>query len=140
MDVEYVNYKAASFHTDAGNETNDDATKKYLKDLNKAIDNAYKGAINLRLGGELKFTKYMVRLGGAYYGNPYKDINGEKGSNLQLTGGLGYRNKGIFIDLAYVHTMKKDINAPYRLENAAYKNADIKGTAGSVVLTIGFKI
>jgi len=139
-DVEYINYKASSFHTDPGNETNDNTTKNYLKDLNKAIDNAYKGAVNIRLGGELKFTKYMVRLGAAYYGNPYKDINGEKGNNLQLTGGLGYRNKGIFVDLAYVHNMKKDINSPYRLQYAAYKNADIKGTAGSVILTVGFKI
>ena len=139
-DIEFINYKASSYHTDPSNESNDDATKNYLKDLNKAIDNAYKGTVNVRLGGELKFNTYMVRAGVAYYGNPYKNINGEKGNNLQLTGGLGYRNKGIFIDLAYVHNMKKDINSPYRLQYAAYKNADIKGTAGNIILTVGFKI
>jgi len=140
MDIEYVNYKAASFHTDPGNENNDESTKNYLKELNNAIDNAYKGTVNVRLGGELKFTKYMVRLGGAYYGNPYKDVHGEKGNWLQVTGGLGYRNKGIFIDLAYVHNIKNDINSPYRLQSGLYKNADIKGVAGNVVLTVGFKI
>ncbi len=140
MDVEYVNYKSASFHTDPGNANNDDATKNYLKQLNTAIGNAYKGSVNVRLGGELKFTKYMVRLGGAYYGNPYKNINGEKGNWLQLTGGLGYRNKGIFVDLAYVHNIKNDINSPYRLQSGLYKNADIRGVAGNVVLTVGFKI
>lgn len=139
-DIEYVNYKSASFHTDPGNQDNGNGTKDYLKELNTAIDNAYKGAINVRLGGELKFTKYMVRLGGAFYGNPYKDIHGEKGNWLQVTGGLGYRNKGIFIDLAYVQNIKKDINSPYRLQSGLYKNADIKGIGGNVVLTLGFKI
>jgi len=139
-DIEYVNYKSASFHTDPGNEDNSNGTKDYLKELNNAIDNAYKGAVNVRLGGELKFTKYMVRLGGAYYGNPYKDVHGEKGNWLQITGGLGYRNKGIFVDLAYVHNIKNDINSPYRLQSGNYKNADVKGIAGNVVLTVGFKI
>ena len=35
----------------------------------------------------------MFRLGAAYYGNPYNDINGEKGSKLNLSGGLGYREQ-----------------------------------------------
>ena len=60
----------------------------------------------------------MVRLGGAYYGNPYNNIAGEKGSRFQLSGGLGYRDKGFFIDLAYVHTMGKDVHFAYRLQNA----------------------
>jgi hypothetical protein len=140
-DVEFINYKASSFHTDPANNNNDQATKDYLSNLNTAIDNAYKGAVNVRLGGELKFTTMAVRAGAAYYGNPYKDINGEKGSRLQFSGGVGYRNKGIFIDLAYVFMLKKDVNIPYRLNNpAAYKGADIRATGGNVVLTIGFKI
>lgn len=140
-DIEYVNYKSMSYSTDPGNEVNDQSTKDYLKSLNQAIDNAYKGAINLRLGGELKFNTLMVRLGGAYYGNPYKNINGEKGSRTQITGGIGYRNKGMFIDLGYVHNIRKDVNFAYRLENKAiYKGADIKGMGGNVVVTVGFKI
>ena len=82
----------------------------------------------------------MVRLGGAYYGNPYKNLAGEKGSRLQLTGGLGYRDKGFFIDVAYVHTMGKDVHFPYRLQNTAFSGASIKATGGNAVLTVGFKI
>jgi hypothetical protein len=137
-DVEFINYKASSFSPDANN--NDQSTKDYLKSLNKAIDNAYKGAINLRVGGELKFTTVMVRLGAAYYGNPYKNLAGEKGSRLQLTGGLGYRNKGMFIDLAYVQNINKDYNIPYRLQYAPNVGATIKGMGGNAVLTVGFKI
>ncbi|HVZ55183.1 MAG TPA: hypothetical protein VG870_00875 [Chitinophagaceae bacterium] len=138
-DVEYINYKASSFHQDAG-ASYDQSTKDYLKQLNTAIDNAYKGAINLRVGGELKFTTFMVRAGGAYYGNPYKNLHGEKGSHLQLTGGLGYRNKGLFIDLAYVQNINRDTNFPYRLQYAPFQGARIKGSGGNVILTFGFKI
>ena len=140
-DVEYVNYKASSFkpHQDEDTET-DPATKTYLKQLNRSVDNAYKGSFNFRVGGELKFTTLMVRLGAAYYGNPYKNINGEKGSKLNLSGGLGYRNKGFFVDATYVHAINKDVHFAYRLANSPYYGANIKNTTGQVYLTLGVKI
>src|SRR5690606_25439884 len=138
-DIEFVNYKASNFSA-LKDYDNSQSTKDYLKSLNKAIDRAYKGAVNLRVGGELKFTTIMVRLGGAYYGNPYKDLAGEKGHRFQLTGGLGYRDKGFFIDVAYVHTMGKDVHFPYRLQNAAYSGATVKQVGGTAVVTVGFKI
>lgn len=138
-DIEYVNYKASSYTTDPEGD-NSQTTKDYFKSLNKAIDNAYKGTFNFRAGGELKFTTIMARLGMAYYGNPYKDIAGEKGSRFQLTGGLGYRNKGMFIDLTYVHTMGKDVHFAYRLQNRPYSGAGLKQTGGNAVVTVGFKI
>ena len=139
-DIEYVNYKASSFTTDPDGD-NSQTTKDYLKSLNKAIDNSYKGALNFKAGGELKFTTIMARLGMAYYGNPYKDLgHGEKGSRFSLSGGLGYRNKGMFIDLTYVHTMGKDVHFAYRLQNSSYAGASIKQTGGNVLLTVGFKI
>ena len=82
----------------------------------------------------------MVRLGAAYYGNPYKDINGEKGSRLNLSGGLGYRNKGFFIDATYVHAINKDVHFAYRLANSPYFGANIRNTTGQVYLTMGVKI
>jgi hypothetical protein len=138
-DIEYVNYKASSFTTDPDGDQSQ-STKDYLKSLNKTIDKAYKGALNFKAGGELKFTTIMVRLGAAYYGNPYKNLNGEKGNRFQLTGGLGYRNKGMFIDLAYVHTMGKDVHFPYRLDSSPFAGARIKNTGGNAVVTVGFKI
>ena len=137
-DIEYVNYKFPTFSAESG--SNDQSAKDYLKTVNKAIDKAYKGAVNFRVGGELKFTTIMVRLGGAYYGNPYQNINGEKGSRLQLSGGLGYRNKGFFVDLAYTYTMTKDVNFPYRLQYSAYSGANIKGSGSNILLTVGCKI
>ncbi len=139
-DIEFVNYKASSFSTDPEGD-NSQETKNYLKSLNKTIDNTYKGAFNFKVGGELKFTTIMARLGAAYYGNPYKNLgHGEKGNRFQLSGGLGYRNKGVFVDLTYVHTMTKDVHFAYRLQNNPYSAASIKSTGGNVLLTVGFKI
>jgi hypothetical protein len=130
----------SSYFTDDENGVTDQVTRDYLKSLNKAIGNAYKGAFNFRAGGELKFTTVMVRAGVAYYGNPYQNIHNERGHRLNLSGGLGYRNKGFFVDATYVHSMTKDVNIAYRLQNADYFNADIKNTVGKILLTVGFKI
>jgi hypothetical protein len=138
-DIEFVNYKASSFHPDQSSNS-DQSTKDYLKSLNKAIGNAYKGAFNFRAGGELKFTTIMARAGLAYYGNPYQNINGENGNRFQLSGGLGYRNKGVFVDLAYIYSITKDVHFPYRLQYSAYSGANINGTGGNIVVTVGFKI
>jgi hypothetical protein len=130
----------SSYFADSENGPPDQETTDYLKSLNSAISNAYKGAFNVRAGGELKFTTFMVRGGAAYYGNPYKNLHNERGSRLNLSGGLGYRNKGFFIDATYVHAITRDVNIAYRLQNAPYFNADIRNTTGRVLLTMGFKI
>ena len=139
-DVEYVFYPMSSYFTTDENGYNDQETKDYLTLLNGAINNAYKGAFNFRAGGELKFTTLMVRAGFAYYGNPYKDIHEEQGSRMNLSGGLGYRDKGFFVDLTYVYSMTKDVNIAYRLQNSPYYNADIRNNAGKLLLTLGIKI
>ena len=139
-DIEYINHKASSFSEETDENTiSNPETKAYYKSLNNVIDKAYKGAFNFRAGGELKFTTIMVRLGAAYYGNPYKDIRGEKGNKLNLSGGLGYRDKGFFIDLTYVHSIQKDVHFPYRLESAPYYAANLKSNVGNALLTVGIK-
>lgn len=132
-DLEYVNYKNASFH-----DTNNDASANdYYHTLNSTIGNIYKNAINARLGGELKLNTFMVRLGGAYFGNPYEN---ESSDVVKLTGGLGIRNHGVFFDLGYVYTMVKDVNYPYRLQDKANVPAYLKNNTGTIVATIGFKL
>jgi len=136
-DLEFTNYKWMSFST---SDEESPETKEYYKPFNKAIDAIYKTAVNFRVGGELKFKIVMVRLGFAYYSSPYKD-KVLKASKMNLSGGLGYRHKGMFLDLTYVHHINKDVNFPYRV-NAPRANtfATLKETGGNVLLTVGFKI
>jgi hypothetical protein len=137
-DIEYVNYRTSSFQAE-DEATSSESDLAYLESLNAAIDNAYKSAFNFRIGGELKFTTLMVRAGAAYYGNPYQNINGEKGHKLNVSGGLGYRHKGMFVDLTYVHAMNKDVHFSYRTSSAPYAGAGIKSGMGNVLATVGFK-
>jgi hypothetical protein len=138
-DVEYVNYKGSRFGSDntvnTGSTANDET---YYKQLNSVIKSEYKGNLNFKVGGELKFNTIMGRLGFAYYGNPYKDAPA-KVNRMLLSGGLGYRNKGMFIDLTYVHAFTKDIDLPYRLEDRANTYASLKQQRGNIVATVGFK-
>jgi len=134
-DIEYTNYKWMKFSPD------DQTTAKETFDpYNKAIKALYKGALNFRVGGELKFKTIMARAGFAYYSNPYKNSQ-LKGRKMNVSGGLGYRNKGMFVDLTYVQRLNKDVNFPYRV-NAPRANtfADLKDSGGNVLLTVGFKI
>ena len=80
----------------------------------------------------------MARLGFAYYGNPYKDKE-LKANRMLLSGGLGYRNKGFFIDLTYVEAISKDVNFPYRLQDRANTYASLNQQRGNVVATVGVK-
>ena len=135
-DIEYVNHRGSRFNSYAEEPTEDE--KNYYKALNRVVRDEFKGTFNFRLGGEIKFNTIMARLGAAYYGNPYKDKD-LKANRLLLSGGLGYRNKGFFIDLTYVHQVSKDVNFPYRLEDRANTFATIKQTQGNLVASVGFK-
>ncbi|WP_153800747.1 hypothetical protein [Foetidibacter luteolus] len=134
-DVEFVNYRGSRYSvTDDSYNSND-----YFDGLNEAIKQYNKGAVNFRLGGELKFNTFMVRLGGAYYGSPYKD--GElKASRLMGSGGIGYRNRGFFVDLTYVYSSNKDVYFPYRLTDKANTFAQGTNNRSNVLMTVGFKL
>ncbi len=135
-DVEYVNYKGSRFGSDnAAPSTSEEA---YYKQLNEVVKEEYKGNFNFKVGGELKFNVIMGRLGFAYYGNPYKDAP-SKINRMLLSGGLGYRNKGMFFDLTYVHAITNDIDLPYRLADRANTYATLKQQRGNIAATIGFK-
>ena len=132
-DVAYINYKQNAFHA----ATDDGSYKSYYKTVNGVIDDEYKEAVNARIGAEVKFNTFMVRLGGAYYGNPYQY---EDAHVTKLTGGLGYRNKGFFVDLSYTHAMQKDVHYPYILQDKENVPAYLTNTGSYIALTVGAKL
>ncbi|HRO45199.1 hypothetical protein [Agriterribacter sp.] len=142
-DIEYVDYKGNTFNTQDNTSAGD---KEYFNKLNKDIDKVFKSAINFRIGGELKFETVMVRAGFNYYSNPYTSnyFDNQPGditnaSRMNISGGLGWRNKGMFVDLAYIHQIIKDAYYPYRLDEGVYNAAKLSNTIGNILLTVGFK-
>jgi hypothetical protein len=86
----------------------------------------------------LKFNTFMARAGVAYYSSPYQDSQ-LKADKLFLSGGVGYRDRGMFIDLTYVAGFSRDTNFPYRLADKDNNYASLKENGGTVVCTVGFK-
>lgn len=136
-DLEYVNHKGSRFKSDF--EVDSD-NGNYYKGLNNVIKNEYKGTFNARIGGEVKFNVFMARLGFAYYGNPYNSDLNLKANKTLISGGLGYRNHGFFVDVTYVHSSTKDVNFPYRLGDKNNTYSNYKQQVGNVVATVGFKL
>ena len=136
-DVEYVNYRGVRYSVLPEN-NGDFASVDYYDALNDVIKDYYKGNINVRLGAEIKFDPWAIRLGGAYYGSPYADAD-LKANRLMASGGIGYRNKGFFIDLTLSQTFNTDVNFPYRLNDKANVFATTKNNRSNIMATVGFK-
>ena len=134
-DLEYVTNGTTKYSVTDGGTTDDE---NYYKQLNQIIKDRYKGAVNVRVGGEMKFNTWMVRAGFAHYGNAYRE-EALKNSRTLLSGGLGYRNHGMFIDLTYVHAFLSDISQPYVLMDKPNTFAESKNNRGNIVATVGFK-
>lgn len=110
-DVEYVNYSQARLN-------NDDVASYNFSNNNDAIRSLYQSAVNLRVGGELRFDVFRVRAGFARYGDPYKDSSRDRTQNY-YTGGVGLRQKNFYLDLAGVYGSTKRYYNPYVLPNPA---------------------
>lgn len=135
-DIEFINHRGSRYST---SENDDPGLKSYYKAANEAIKGYLKNAFNFRLGGELKFDPWMFRLGAAYYGSPYHDKQ-LKASRLMGSGGVGYRNHGMFIDLTYAYSWNKDVSFPYRLNDMPNTFATERNKRGNLIITVGFKI
>lgn len=138
-DVEYIGYGGSKFSYYNAQDDNNGSGSDYYTTLNSATSDYLKGNINVRLGGELKFDPVSFRLGGGFYGSPYRD--GQlKANRMVLAGGLGYRNHGMSLDLTYEETFTKDVNFPYRLNDKPNTYSELKNNRGTVILTLGIKI
>ncbi len=135
-DIEFVNHRGSRFYSEKIEPDQDEIN--YYKALGNVIRREFKGNFNFRAGGEMKFNTLMARLGFGYYGNPYKDKE-LKARSILLCGGLGYRDKGFFIDFTYVHAFNRDVNFPYRLSDKDNTFAVVKNQRGSILATVGFK-
>ncbi|HTI94202.1 MAG TPA: hypothetical protein VL727_26595 [Puia sp.] len=136
-DLEYITTGSPHYGAPS-NDDGSDGDNSYYNAVNQAIRNSYKGSFSARLGGEIKLNTFMVRAGGAYYTSPYEG-QGLKADRAMLSAGVGYRNKGYFVDLTYVLAFNRDIDVPYRLSDKANTYAALKETGGMVLLTTGIK-
>lgn len=126
-DVEYINYSSTRINrSDAFDPTYD----------NSIIRNNYKGAVNTRVGAEIKLpANIMLRGGYGVLGSPLK-TDGK--ATTMATGGLGYRFGSYYIDAAYQHVSASQIINPYLLGTAT-PVANVNRTNNNLFLTLGLR-
>lgn len=142
FDYEYMDYASMKMRF-----RNDQSFDREDSDLrNDAIKATYQAASNIRVGGELKLHVIAFRLGYALYGSPYK--NGAiDGKRQYYTGGIGYRNRGFYMDLGLVYGSNTYTDQPYVLSSNAdpadnYTTpapAEIKSKQANINATFGWK-
>ena len=136
-DIEYTLNTSTKFSfplDDYGNQVDN----SYFDGVNSVIRSYYKNTFNFRLGGEYKTDPLAFRIGGSYSMNPYTSPD-LKANRFTIGGGLGYRKKGIFVDLTYVETILNDVNFPYRLGGKDNVYSTVKEYTGNLLLTFGIK-
>lgn len=100
IDYERVNYAKAKLRSDRYDPTGYSFTYE-----NQAITNSYRSVSNLRIGTEWRIKPFYLRAGFALYGKPFKNnISISDPTRITYSGGIGYRNKKYYIDLAYLQT------------------------------------
>lgn len=112
-------------------------------DLNGMIKNGYRSTNNVSVGAEVNLGGGMfVRAGYIYQDSPYKDPQlKEYGKVSQYSAGIGYRNRRISLDLAYINSQSKQL--PYQY----YSYSGIEPTgyvftndiAQNLILSLGFR-
>jgi len=108
------------------------------------VKNTYTSTGNVRLGGELRYQLFALRLGYAYYGNPYKNRTIE-GARTYYSGGIGYRANGYYFDLSLItggNQQRKQLPFEMLSNRYGYVNpplAQVTSAITRVALTWGFK-
>ena len=130
VDYEYMDYRQANM---------DSRVSDYsLLDVNDRIQNIYSVAHNVRAGAELHMGPMYLRAGAAFYDSPYKstEVNAEAW-NFIYSGGLGFRSKSIFFDLAY--SLRTQDYQYYLYIPEDVNGATINANKHQFVATLGFR-
>jgi hypothetical protein len=127
-DVEFVNYAKSKYTS----QISQDFTSE-----NNAIKGEYVSVVNYRGGAEYRHKNYRVRAGYSYQADPYRDNTGADQSIKTVSGGVGYRAKSFFIDLAAIFSSTERARSPYFV-NGADPVAFQKFRNSNYIMTLGF--
>ena len=131
LDYEFMDYRQANMDTRG-------VTDYSLMDVNDKIRNVYSVAHNLRAGAELHLSPMYLRAGAAFYDSPYNsmEVNAEAW-NIIYSGGLGFRGKRVFFDLAY--SLRTNDYQYYLYIPEDVNGAKISSDKHNFVATLGFR-
>ncbi len=107
-----------------------------FSDENNQVQTKYKAVLNYKVGAEIRMRPISFRAGLDYFSSPYAD-NINSGDMMKASAGIGYRDRSIFVDLAYVYTLKRE---DFYLYNPDLINpANLNTYTHQVALSIGYR-
>lgn len=129
VDFESMNYSQCTFNSD-------DAL---MMERSSQISDELQAVNNVKCGGEFRYGPFMFRAGYAMYGNPYKNVTGDKFYRNDYSAGVGLATNSVYCDLAWLRAKSKQTNDFYRdlKGNVVGSNSTIK--RDNITFTIGFK-
>jgi hypothetical protein len=145
-DVEYLDYASAAYDGRGAGNT------YAFTDENRSMRELFGSAVNVRLGGELRFGEGRARLGYAMNGGilkpefrNYIDYKTNETASLPsarhiFTGGLGIKQESFYLDIAYSQELSADRRLYYAVQDPAAYSPELirKLTTGNFYMTIGF--
>lgn len=129
-DVEWVDYSSSRYNFDPNAPNSSFALQE--REVNNQIQRNYRTATNLRFGAEWALENFRLRGGANLLGRPGAD---ETGFDTAITGGVGVRVEGFYIDLGYRHFVSDGSLTAY---NGA-PIASLDNRNNEFLLTFGFK-
>jgi long-subunit fatty acid transport protein len=109
---------------------------------NADIRRKYTTTHSLRAGTEWRLDKLSLRAGYGYTSSPIADNYAVKGwdfSGQHISGGIGFREKSFYIDLAYLYSFSDQYLQPYTLENEIVEGSYEHVTGYNFTATFGVK-
>jgi hypothetical protein len=127
-DVEHLNYSRAHVSSIDFSAEND----------NETIDNIYRSATSVRLGGEYRYSIFRFRVGYASIGDPYRSsFDDVDRSRSVVSGGLGVNVGKYFFDLSLSQTAYKDSFTSYTFADGTGPTSFTNNKITNASLTLG---
>lgn len=113
-----------------------------FSDVNDTIRNIYTASHSIRLGGEYRYDKMRLRLGGSYSTTPfasgYNDNSKTDQSRYTVTGGFGFKSDNFYFDVAYAYSHIGSFFKQYSLSNGTEPGIKESLIDNRLMFTVGF--
>ncbi|WP_258861628.1 OmpP1/FadL family transporter [Marinilabilia salmonicolor] len=120
VDYEYTDYSSMKYNS-KNNHINETAQ---FNATNTAINEIFRATHNLRFGAEYRVSPMLSLRGGyAMFQNPYKqdkNLLNADGDHYNVTGGIGFRNGNMTIDVAYLYNYETYIHSLYSVSDSFF--------------------
>ena len=109
---------------------------------NQEIKSTYANVLNVRLGGEYRFSNFRARLGYSHMPDPYLAVQNKTDNSISsFTAGLGYRTSKFFVDLGLVQSQWNSSYSPYTVYyHGQSPVVTLQNSNTNVIVTVGLTL